>query len=451
MSCTDAPMVELLPTLPPRCPSPARTGATAAGGRERCRTRPGWSPGDANAKLRRREAMVEGKRRLSAGSLLVAGLGIGLMMVSVELSWQGCPRLIIETLRATMTFSTLLLLVLILAYHMRDIQLFMIDKNIGEWRVALTRERKLCVTLELLVCLVHPFPVAFLGTSDTLLSTTGIILSNLMFLRIYLVQRVIFMFSKVLNPSYQSIGSLSKIQFSFHFVLKILMSRCPGKILLLFIFFVWFIGSWTLSLCERENHHNGTNSIVTSMWLIPITFLTIGYGDMVPVTTCGKFICLITGALGVSCTALFIAVIAKKLELSKDEKHVHNFMRDIQLTKEVQKVAADLIGVAWLLYKHRKQEDRHRVRKYHRDLFSTVCRFRKTKLRQKKLRDQISTMMDLSKIQLFLYDMNSKMDNSYSQLEERLGTLATRVEGLAVGFEELRCLICEAFKQQPKE
>lgn len=40
---------------------------------------------------------------------------------------------------------------------------------------------------------------------------------------------------------------------------------------------------------------------------------------------------------GAGCTALVVAVVAKKLELTKAEKHVHNFMMDTQLTKRVSK------------------------------------------------------------------------------------------------------------------
>lgn len=100
------------------------------------------------------------------------------------------------------------------------------------------------------------------------------------------------------------------------------------------------------------------------MWLISITFLSIGYGDMVPHTYCGKGVCLLTGIMvrlhviallppldvvflltggsssapppqGAGCTALVVAVVARKLELTKAEKHVHNFMMDTQLCKRV--------------------------------------------------------------------------------------------------------------------
>lgn len=40
---------------------------------------------------------------------------------------------------------------------------------------------------------------------------------------------------------------------------------------------------------------------------------------------------------GAGCTALLVAVVSRKLELTRAEKHVHNFMMDTQLTKRVFK------------------------------------------------------------------------------------------------------------------
>lgn len=38
---------------------------------------------------------------------------------------------------------------------------------------------------------------------------------------------------------------------------------------------------------------------------------------------------------GAGCTALLVAVVSRKMELTRAEKHVHNFMMDTQLTKRV--------------------------------------------------------------------------------------------------------------------
>lgn len=40
---------------------------------------------------------------------------------------------------------------------------------------------------------------------------------------------------------------------------------------------------------------------------------------------------------GAGCTALLVAVVSRKLELTRAEKHVHNFMMDTQLTKRVSR------------------------------------------------------------------------------------------------------------------
>ena len=50
---------------------------------------------------------------------------------------------------------------------------------------------------------------------------------------------------------------------------------------------------------------------------------------------------------GAGCTALVVAVVAKKLELTKAEKHVHNFMMDTQLTKRVSERSE-------VLFRHRR-------------------------------------------------------------------------------------------------
>jgi len=70
--------------------------------------------------------------------------------------------------------------------------------------------------------------------------------------------------------------------------------------LMVFTASLWIIAGWILRLCERHHfsdvidgddpmtlqarkHQNYLNSL----WLIAITFLSVGYGDIVPATYCG--------------------------------------------------------------------------------------------------------------------------------------------------------------------
>uniref|UniRef100_A0A673AV04 Potassium intermediate/small conductance calcium-activated channel, subfamily N, member 4 n=1 Tax=Sphaeramia orbicularis TaxID=375764 RepID=A0A673AV04_9TELE len=165
-----------------------------------------------------------------------------------------------------------------------------------------------------------------------------LLLSVLMFLRFYLVHRAILLHSKVLlSASYRSIGSLNNINFTFRFVLKVLMNKYPGRTLLAIILSFWLVSSWMLTRCERQTTAPA-NHMSTALWLIVITFLTVGYGDVAPKTSCGKMVCLFTGVMGVACTAMLVAVVTKKLDLNKGEKHVHFFMLDIQISKRVSAI-----------------------------------------------------------------------------------------------------------------
>lgn len=222
----------------------------------------------------------------------------------------------------------------------------MIDNCVEDWRIAMTWQRITQVVVEVVICFVHPIPGDFHFTWITKPANQldehktevpiDLILSLPMFLRLYLICRSMLLHSKLFtDASSRSIGALNRINFNTRFVLKTLMTICPGTVLLVFILSLFIIASWTLRACESYHDHKHGN-LLNSMWLIAVTFLAIGYGDLVPNTYCGRAVCVVSGLMGVSCTATMVAVLARKLELSRAEKHVHNFMMDTQLTKRVR-------------------------------------------------------------------------------------------------------------------
>uniref|UniRef100_A0A3P8V657 Potassium intermediate/small conductance calcium-activated channel, subfamily N, member 4 n=2 Tax=Cynoglossus semilaevis TaxID=244447 RepID=A0A3P8V657_CYNSE len=325
--------------------------------------------GDYLYRLRDRKVLLEDKKRLCALALGTALLGILLMIIHAEI----CPYVykpgtnIALIVNCSITLSTVCLIVLIIAFHYKDIRLFINDHHQVDWRIAMTSHRFLVITLELLVCSIHPIgtywelglqvnssssaPLCATNNQNSSLLNVELLLSVLMFLRLYLVHRAILLHSKVLlSASYRSIGSLNNVNFTFRFVLKVLMNTHPTRALLVFILFFWLTASWMLTLCERQTQA-ATGYIDTSLWLIAITFLTVGYGDVAPTTSCGKVVCLFTGVMGVACTAMLVAVVTNKLVLNKGEKHVHFFMLDIQISKRIRHAAANVLRACWLLHR----------------------------------------------------------------------------------------------------
>ncbi|KAE8594226.1 hypothetical protein XENTR_v10019506 [Xenopus tropicalis] len=302
-------------------------------------------PNENLRKFKRRKGLVETKKKISAWTILVALLGIILMVVHTELMWyskcEWFPYLFL--VKCSISISTVILIILIIAFHLKEIQIFMNDNSLQDWRIAINAKNIGWILLEVVVCAIHPFPYVLQcveeqgNNSEELefLSEADIFLSILMFLRVYLLPRTVLLYSRVLgDTSYRSIGSLNKIKFQYKFVMKVLMNTCPGKVLLILSISLWVVSSWVLSVCERKKQVP-TGDMTNALWLIPITFLTIGYGDMVPNTVCGKLVCLSTGVMGVGCTALIVAVAAQKLEFTRAEKHVHTFMMDIRCMKQV--------------------------------------------------------------------------------------------------------------------
>ncbi|XP_077478601.1 small conductance calcium-activated potassium channel protein 2 isoform X1 [Stigmatopora argus] len=422
-------------------------------------------------KLGHRRALFEKRKRLSDYALIFGMFGIVVMVIETELSWgaYGKESLYSLALKCLISLSTIILLGLIIIYHAREIQLFMVDNAADDWRIAMTYERIFFICLEILVCAIHPIPGNYTFTWNARLAFTyvpsqtdadvDIILSIPMFLRLYLIARVMLLHSKLFtDASSRSIGALNKINFNTRFVMKTLMTICPGTVLLVFTISLWIIAAWTVRACERYHDDQETNSnFLGAMWLISITFLTIGYGDMVPNTYCGKGVCLLTGIMGAGCTALVVAVVAKKLELTKAEKHVHNFMMDTQLTKRVKNTAANVLRETWLIYKNTKlvrKMDHARVRKHQRKFLQAIHQARKlrsVKMEQRKLNDQANSLVDLAKTQNIMYDMVSDLNERGEDMEKRIALLETKLETLLSNLQALPALISQVISQQHRD
>ncbi|XP_075047785.1 intermediate conductance calcium-activated potassium channel protein 4 [Mixophyes fleayi] len=398
-------------------------------------------PSENLRKLKKRKVLVEQKKRLSAWTLFLALLGILLMVLHTELLWFGtCQWFVyLYLMKCSITISTVILLIIIIAFHYKEIQLFMNDNSLVDWRIAVNAKKFSWILLEIVVCAVHPFPFERQckgnGRTDNeapdFLSDADIVLSILMFLRLYLLPRTVLLHSRVLvDASYRSIGSLNNIKFQYQFVMKILMNTCPGRVLLILTISLWVVSSWILSVCEREGYR-GVGNLTNAMWLIPITFLTIGYGDLVPQSVCGKMVCLFTGVMGVGCTALIVAVAAQKLEFTKAEKHVHNFMMDIHYMKQIKCAAANVLGEAWLLHRHTMQGESAKIRLHQRELLGAIHIFRHRRIKHKNLKDQVNSMVDISKMQMIMTDLDYNLTSSHQDLEKRIDQLDKKLDEIS--------------------
>ncbi|XP_069998468.1 small conductance calcium-activated potassium channel protein isoform X2 [Penaeus vannamei] len=413
-------------------------------------------------RLGRRKALFEKRKRISDYALVMGMVGIIVMVVENELSSAQVytkASSASHALKTLISVSTVILLGLICAYHALEVQLFMIDNCADDWRIAMTWQRIARIVMELLICAVHPIPGEYSFFWTTKLSNQGgvvdsqwvpidITLSLPMFLRLYLICRVMLLHSKLFtDASSRSIGALNRINFNTRFVLKTLMTICPGTVLLVFMVSLWIIASWTLRQCERYHDEEHAN-LLNAMWLIAITFLSVGYGDIVPNTYCGRGIAVTTGIMGNGSMALVVAVLMTKIQMQPAEKRVHVLMMEKQLNWRLKNSAANVLRETWLIYKHTKlvkKVNHGRVRTHQRKFLLAIYALRKVKMDQRKLMDNANTITDMAKTQNTVYELVSDMNGRQDVLDERVTTMEDKLTQIQESLDSLpdvlaRCL-----------
>lgn len=401
-------------------------------------------------RLSRRKKLIKRRRHVVSVEFALALLGIVFMLIETELFFQGVTTksdAISLILKACISISTVFLLIMVMAYHITGIQLHMTDNSLEDWRLAVTFPwTYLKIGLELFICIIHPLPcnIEIPGKDPdghTKMVSIDSILSILMLLRLYLFGKFMVVNSRLLtDTATQSLGALNKVKINTTFVFKALMSSNPGTVLIGIMLGILIIDTWAMRTCEVYYHPDEkTSSFFNSMWMIAITFLTVGYGDVYPNSYCGRFVAVTTGLMGVGTTALLVAVLASKLEQSRAEKYVHNFVSRAQLDKVRKHAAADTIKYVIQLWRLRKQstdDNRKRIR-LHGKLLQAIANMRDAKNEKATIGESAIGFIEVAKSvdEVFekvegIQDCQKEIQTKINEMESKLDDLATKMDAV---------------------
>ncbi|MCG7879723.1 MAG: ion channel [Candidatus Thiodiazotropha endolucinida] len=384
-------------------------------------------------KLRRRKQLINRRRVIVNIEFALALIGIIIMLIETELFFRGLTTKTEATsiiLKSMISVSTILLLMAVCCYHITGVCIQMTDNSWEDWRLAMNFPwTYLKISLELLVCAIHPLPgnilIPLFGVngSNHMVSLDSVF-SILMLLRLYIVGKFTVVHSHLLtDTSTQSLGALNKVRINTVFVFKALMSTMPGSMLISLMVATLVINSWALRTCEVYYDKNSIESgYFNSMWLVAISFLTIGYGDFVPATYCGRFISVLSGLMGVGTTALLVAVLASKLEQTRPEKYVHNFVSRIKLDKIRKNAASDVIKYALQLWRMKRQGSLNANLRTHvyGKLLQAIYTMREAKTEKMTIGESAIGIIELSK------GINDVIDVVENMQQEQV-TLQTKV------------------------
>ncbi|CAI4222527.1 unnamed protein product [Auanema sp. JU1783] len=400
------------------------------------------SESTAKMRCRQRKQLFVRRNKVCDLSLVLAIAGLMFIIIDSELtalsetSHVTKSHMISIGLRSLCVFTTLCLMGCLIHYHSIEVKLALIDSGADDWRVALSMDRVIKLSLELAVCAICPFPGSgsirwpYINSEtrqvNMILVPVDVLLSVPMFLRSYLLCRFMVLHSKQFqDAATRSIAALNRISMDFRFVIKTMMADHPLRVLIVFTVSYWICMSWMFTQCERyDGNLDVQHYYLNSMWFIMVTFMSIGYGDIVPNTYCGRTLSITTGIVGAGVSSALIAVISRKLELSRAEKHVNNFMADSKLTNQRKNAAASVLQQTWFIHKYKKglqKGDDLRLRHHQRRFLHSINEFRRIKWDQRKLQEKGNSLLDVGKLHSdmheTLWEMHRTQDHFISQID----------------------------------
>jgi hypothetical protein len=272
-----------------------------------------------------------------------------------------------------------------------------------------------------------------------------------MFLRVYILGRFLVVHSDLFrDTTVQSLGTLSKVNINAKFVFKALMSTMPGTCLLSILVTTLIVNSWSVRICEYYSFEHSTStkspagSYLSAVWLIAVTFLTLGYGDIVPYSVCGRVFAITTGMMGVGIMALCVAVLAKKLEQTRSEKYVHTFVQQIHMDKIRRNAAADVVKQSMLIWRKRKLgfgPTSTVVLRHRRKLMDAIRTMNKSREEKYRMRENVIGIVEIAKGVTEVCDIVSVVRQNQENVCKRLESLETTAANIQIQLYELRDLL----------
>jgi len=116
---------------------------------------------------------------------------------------------------------------------------------------------------------------------------------------------------------------IGKYSTAFNNIIKALKEKKEAFIVTLTLFFIAvLIGSILVYIAENPAQPQVFSSIPMSFYFCTITFTTIGYGDVVPITALGRCLTTVLSVLGIGFHGLYIGLfsVAIKNAFSKEKK-----------------------------------------------------------------------------------------------------------------------------------
>ena len=135
-----------------------------------------------------------------------------------------------------------------------------------------------------------------------------------MWLRIFFLIRSVFNYSIYTDPYSRKLCKSYGFTANVSFTMKCHILINPGKTVFILFSTTIFVLSYILRIMEMpyfrlaDDEWRQMDQYFMSIWCITITLTTVGYGDLVPSTTPGQYVAIITALWGAFLISLLVTI-----------------------------------------------------------------------------------------------------------------------------------------------
>ena len=249
-----------------------------------------------------------------------------------------------------------------LRYHHTCHLLVLVHQNLSVAPRAVVNKNILIAIMDAAICGVFAFPfndyelLSFDGLNGTVYYRVEYVIVLASFCKLSYPIRVVI--DNTLDKFNNSLV-LRKLAFfnpDTQFALKILVRSSPMKFAGLAWLCVLFIGSYVLRVAEAPPNANSV-AYAQRVWMVTVSSLTIGYGDVVPKSHIGRTVIVVTVVMSTFLLAISIVSIRSFFDLKSSERSIVKIHGHSEMVKALENGAASFLA-KWLKLMIQKKQRR---------------------------------------------------------------------------------------------
>ena len=394
-------------------------------------------------------------------TLLLAVIGIVFMIMAHEERLSNGRQVtgLIEFYRWVMTVSTGFLILGLYSFYSTLAHIKRMDNPLFHGHSGWTVESILMLFLEICVCVIHPFPdlqhsfkwdVTDIATGKDFEVVADMdVLGVFMFMRLYLMVRFLNLHAEMNTTSTSKfLAKLNYIEFDSWITIKVHLHYNPMTFIFGVLIVYILVASYTTRICEGFDEDGALASFSNNVWVVIITMLTVGYGDMVPGSTCGRALAVVSGTFGMVISALVVAVLTSAIKLNHTEETLLDFIHKESARQEYVRDASDVIVHAYRTYKLRKNGRWLKYAIYNYFLVLKLAKFRKDR---RTITRDIQNHRILRPYYDFFLDQLEFRKNDLETFDEAKKSMEQRIENIEKSLEAMPAKIAELLLEAQKK